>query len=372
LETKSKAPYNPLGSPYKTVGQFNRGVLKLAENEYKPGLENIEGEEAGEKATTGERTADLGNIYNTYSQEAQQAFQDAKSSLAEIAAKNQTADQGAQQTLQAALGGAPNAGGALGTALAEGQIGSGALAGLQSSLVGSSAKLENVPAVARTEALNQEFSRDNTAKENLAAEKGKVVASIPNAIEKARQALLTNEQNRQGLQFQQNLAGKQFGLSKEAQRSNEKKANAEIGMNRTKMNQEFSLHEQELSAQAGLNIEKLAIAKEKIQNERGKAAGARAKNSISIMTNFLKPNKNEYMPGQQTHELNQIPYRRDPNALFKLLIVQGGLGNNEAIQLMVSSGHPEVEKYAREYQQQEKQHAFDKKHPVPQIKLPKL
>lgn len=385
---RAKVPYNPLNSPYGSEGQFEEGVRRQAKTEYDPKLAENSGEEADEKALTAQRQGDNVNIYNQYSQQAQASLAQAKTAMAEVAARQNSSTAAGQQALQAALSNTgvagvsavPNQDAFMNEAAGLGNEGSQTLAGEQTAGIDELAKdAALVPGAGLEEASNTEQQRDTGVLSKLSGERQKIIGEVPNFEAKARNELTKNEQERQANKLQNQLAQSKLGLENKTQnqgtalKKTELKVNTglkegELAQKTKEGNDADRLNTEKLAQEAGLESEKLVTEKEKIRAEIGKAktaeqkaaaeiAGKRFDNGLQLMTNYLKPkNAYEYKAGETpeaietAREKGGVPYQRNAQDLYNILTQQGNLTAPEAFRIMRSSGNGYVEQFANRHE----------------------
>lgn len=367
----SPQPYNSLNSPYKTQGQFNQAVEKTAKASYEPELNELKAEEGGETGLHAQREADNVNIYKQYSEQAQQAFNVAKTTMAEIASRQNSSTAAGQAALQAALSntgvsglnGVAKPGEFMEEAAGIGNAGSQELAGMQSGLTGEMAKDLSVPGAGLSEASQTEQTRYNAALAKLGNERAKVLGNVPNVIAKTRGEMSKNEQDREANRLQAQLANQKLGVEKEAKVEVGKEKNQLVRQAAQEKNeatetikrQEAGIKEEAVQNQKKALEEKILLARNKKQEATAKLEAKRYDNGLKIMTSYLKENpKTEFRPGvpnsQQLLSEGKVEYRRNAQQLYNMLTTQGNLTAPEAFRLMKSSGNGYVEKFAEEHE----------------------
>jgi hypothetical protein len=365
LNLKSKAPFNALAPSPTTQGAFNQQLLNLAQPQYLPQLQDIAGQQGAETSANKMRTSDIGSIYNQYQQQAQSAYNEVQKSLQDIIAQNNPGQGQANLSaaLQSAQGGenqlsqmmgltAPPGPGTLpytGAAQAAQTATQQELNGLASSFLGVPAEqLGNAPLERATE-LNTESLRHQAAAQGLRTQQSALVEQIPGIIATARNQLIATLQSGQSLQFQEGLAGKQFGLQKQAQGFNE---------SQTKK----SFHETQLNDAANRSSQLATITQnaQALRNQTNntatatnqaiaKAQGQAQANAIKWLQSWLVPSKAEMATktvkdpntGATTHVnvlKNPKGWHRDVGSALRSIMKLYGLGENEALSLMEAVG----------------------------------
>lgn len=374
----TKVPaYNALESPYKTQGQFNQGVAQTAKAEYQPELDQFSKEESGEKGLHESREGENASIYAKYHEEAQNAFNNAKSALADIASRQNSSTQAGQQALQAALSntgisglqGNPNPNNFMAEAAGFGNQSSQTLGGTQAGEIAEREGGLNVPQSWDAEALNTERQRDQSELAKIGEGRGKILANIPNVEAKVRGELSKNEQERQTNRLQSQIAGSKLGLEKQESGNKNKNEQAALALKGRENRENNALKTEELATQSGFKAEELKVEREKIAaegqqaktkegKEKAELEGKRFDHGLELMSSYLKRNeKTEYNPSgnpQQDQTLaeggKKQPYQRNAQQLYNILTKQGNLTAPEAFRLMKSSGNGYVEKFAQEHE----------------------
>lgn len=363
--------YNALNSPYGSQKSFEKGVEQNAKSQYQPELDQLSSEQTGEQGLHEQRQSDNVNIYKQYSEQAQQAYEKARSTMSEIAARQNSSTAAGQQALQAALsntgvsglGAVPNQSQFMGEAAGLGNAGSQTLAGEQTGLTGEMSKDLAVPGAGLAEATGTEQTRSNAALAKIGNERQKVLANVPNVIAKTRTEMGKQEQEREANKLQAQIANKKLGFEKgekleaakeknqlvrsAAQEKNEATAAAHREAAGIR-NEAVEAHKKELD-------EKIAAAKDAKAQALAKLAAERYNNGLAVMTSYLKENpKTEYRPGSlpagQAPEPGKIEYKRNAQDLYNKLTKQANLTAPEAFRIMGSSGNGYIEQFAREHE----------------------
>lgn len=376
-QRSSEPSYNALDSPYKTQGQFDQAVARTTQAGYQPELDSLHQEQEGEMGLHEAREGSNASIYEKYSAQAREAFDRAKSALAEIASRQNSSTQAGQQALQAALSntgvsglpGAANPNNFMAEAAGFGNQSSQTLAGTQAGEVAERAGDLNVPGAWRSEAQASENQRDQGKLNEIGLQRSKVLANIPAAQAKVRGELSSQEQQRQTNKLQAQIAQGKLGLEgKEGlrKRAGEKE---QVGQKREEAHQNAILKTQELAQASGFKVEELKVEREKIaasvknaktgeQKAAAELAGKRFDHGLELMANYLKKNdKTEFSPTGVPAQDEQLgeggkkqAYQRNAQQLYNQLTKQGNLTAPEAFRLMSSSGNGYVEQFAREHE----------------------
>jgi hypothetical protein len=366
-----KNPYNALNSPYRTQEEFNKAVKSTARAGYEPKLNELKVAEEGEKGLTGQREADNVSIYKQYSEQANQAFEKAKSTMAEIASRQNASTKAGQEALQGALsntgisGVAPvqNQQGFLAEASGLGNESSQVLAGEEAGLTTEMSKDLLVPGAGLGEARREEAVRDAGALNKIASERDKINREVPNVTEKTRQEMMKDEETRQANRLQAQIAQKKLGLEQEYHKEAVGQKKEATSERRKERQETVRLDTQKLADEAGLKSKKLIVEREKVwaavektkDTEKKAAATLYAKrydNAQKGMLEYLKVNpKLEYLPGSVQPGLpppeGKMLYHRDAGHLYKMLTEQFFLSPDEAFRMMKSTGNGYIEQYAR-------------------------
>lgn len=367
-------PYNALNSQYGSQKGFEKGVAQNAKAEYQPELDQLKSEEGGEKGLHEQRQADNVGIYKQYSEQAQAAFGQAKSAMAEIAARQNSSTSAGQAALQAALsntgvsglGSVSNQDQFMNEAAGLGNAGSQQLAGEQTGLTAEMSKDLSVPGAGLAEATGTEQTRNNAALSKIANERQKVLTNVPNIIAKTRTEMSKSEQEREANKLQGQIAQNKLGLEKGTAKREGSLKNRELAQKAAEARDQVNLKNRELAQAAGLEGEKIQVEREKIAGEVTNAktaaqkaaaelAGKRFDHGLEIMAGYLKEDpKTEYRPGSlapgTAPEPGKKEYNRNAQHLYTMLTQQGNLTAPEAFRLMRSSGNGYVEQFAREHE----------------------
>jgi hypothetical protein len=368
-----KNPYNALASPYRTQGEFNQGAEETAKASWEPKFNEIKQEEEGEKGLAAERESDNISIFNQYSKQAEESFNQAKAALAEIAARQNASTQAGQQTLQAALantgvgGLAPvtNQGAFMQEASGLGNATNQTLANEQSEIIGELGKDKiAVPQVGLREDEAEDKNKDLSKLAKYEGERDKLTREEPAITEKTRQELMKDEETREANRIQEQIAEQKLGIEKEGKVEAAKEKNQlvrETGKEKNEENERVKREEAGIKEQAVQNQklayeEKIKLAKTKEQEAVAKLQAKRYDEGLKIMAAYLKYNeKQEYRPGSPTEAQakaeGKILYQRNAEQLYKMLTEQGNLTAPEAFKLMQSSGNGYIEQYAREHEE---------------------
>lgn len=367
--------YDPLSSPYSNQEQFNAAVKANTQSQYQPELDNISTEEGAENATTAQHQANNVAIYKQYTEQAEKAYQTAQTSMAQIAARQNSSTAAGQQALQAALSntgvaglsGVTNPNDFINEAAGLGNEGSQSLAAEQSGLTGEMAKdLANAPAAGLAEANAAEKARSTGVLGKLVGERKQVLARVPNLEAKTRAEMAKEEQERQANKLQSEIATKKFGLEAKTQQQNVGIEHEKIASSNRQHHEDALLKNQELAISSGFEAEKIKLDREKInasirnaktseQRAAAEAAGKRFDHGLELMAGYLKENpKTEYragsLPAGTAPEPGKIEYRRDAQYLYNMLTKQGNLTAPEAFRLMGSSGNSYIEQFAARHE----------------------
>jgi hypothetical protein len=368
---KPPTPYNALNSQYGSQKSFEKGVEQNAKSQYQPELNQLNAEQGGEQGLHAQRESDNVNIYKQYSEQAQQAFNQAKSTMAEIAARQNSSTAAGQQALQAALSNTGVSGlSSVGNqdqftneAAGLGNAGSQVLAGEQTGLTGELTKDLTVPGIGLQEASSTEQTRDNAALAKISNERQKVLGNVPNVIAKTRTEMSKQEQEREANRLQEQIASKKLGFEKGEKLEVAKEKNQLVREAAKEKNeateaikrQEVGIKEEAVQNQKKALEEKIAVAKNKKQEAEAKLAATRYDNGLKIMTAYLKENpKTEYRAGAPNAQTlateGKVEYRRNAQDLYNKLTQQGNLTAPEAFRIMGSSGNGYIEQFAREHE----------------------
>jgi len=375
-------PYNALKSPYRTQGEFNKAVTETTKAGYQPKLNELSTEEEGEKGLSAQRESDNVNIFKQYSQQANEAYEKAKSTMAEIAARQNAGSAASQQVLQSALSntgvaglsGVTNPSAYMEEASGLGRATSQSLAAEQSGIAGEMSKNLLTPGIGLEEATGENQARSQGLLNKYASERDKITRGIPEDTEKVRQELMKDEETREANRLQANIAGQKLGIEKEARVEVGKEKNQiarEVGREKNEATEkvkreEVGIKEAEVQNKKKAYEEKILVARNKQEVTTAKIEAARYNNGLKVMTEYLKENpKTEYRPGsinpseQQAalHE-GKIEYRRDAGHLYKMLTEQANLTPEEAYKLMRSSGNGYIEQFAHTEEQKLAQEAL--------------
>jgi len=235
--TGAAVPYNPLASPYATVGDFNTAVQKTARSQIDPQLGEIDYQTGQATSAHQNRNREQQGWYQAESDAARagasglaqsnQAILDSlKAGGQDVQAGMAAALRAQQQASEAEasrLGGQartvdPN----LLTAMAGyGGAGNMALAG---DISGSNARANaqiGITGTAGRQAGEAESRRFEGIRQGLNDQRRGIFATLPGLMEQARQNLGNTELARSGQSFQQGLARDQFGLAERAQSDSE-------------------------------------------------------------------------------------------------------------------------------------------------------
>jgi hypothetical protein len=369
LNVASKAPFNPLSPGNLTVGQFNKQVLQSAQPQYLPQLQQNAAQISAENAANRQRVGDIGQIYNQYQSQAQQAYNQVQQSLNNLIAQNNPgASQGTlMAAIQSAQGGqnalaqmtgqsTPPAAGVAPLAYQSGA--NAAQAATQQELNALAANALTLPGqnladvgLERATEQNTESIRHQGAIGGFQQARSDLVAQIPGIIEKAREQLVSDMQNAQSLQFQENLANKQFGLSSQQQQFNQAQTAAQFKETQLNdaSNRQAQLAQIQQNAQSLANQE--AAAATTATNAADKLAAQTRANVLKDLAVWLKPTAQDLIPtsvvttdpntGQRTTTKGSKlspTWHKDVGTKLRQIMDVYKIPLSEALQLMADAG----------------------------------
>lgn len=374
--TTDKTAFNPFAMP-KTVGALNAQALALARPGYQPQLQQSAADRQAENVAGQQRAAALKGIYGEYGNQAQAAFNETQQALRDMIASNATGDTQQAGVLNAALNsalGSPNQLGSMmgiSGAVTPGEVApyeaasQGAAAGtgqelkaLSGGLLSTTGETVANAALEGAQQRDIESTRHQAALQSNTQSRDAIVAGIPDIIAKARAQLITDLENAQGLQFQQTLASKQFGLSKQTEADNAAIAKGTLALNQVNSaaNRAATTRKLDLTAQQienqRLGIEATAQrAQAVLAQATAKAQGTRQANGIKYLTQWVQPTKQETATtsttdpntGATTHGsklADPAAWYRNPSDAFNTLTRTYGFTPREAYTLMSGFNTP--------------------------------
>jgi hypothetical protein len=208
--------------------------------------------------------------------------------------------------------------------------------------------LGNAPLERATE-LNTESLRHQAAAQGLRTQQQALVDQIPGIVEKAREQLVSDAQSAQSLRFQENLAGQQFGLQKQAQTFNQSLATKQF--TETQLNDQANRASQ--AATIAQNAQALTNQTQATNNAAtdaiAKAQGQSQANAVKWLQGWLAPTKQEMTTktvkdpttGNTIHEqvlANPSGWHRNVGDALRSIQTLYGLSEPEALQLMTAVG----------------------------------
>src|SRR4051812_4969055 len=104
LRKKAPKRFNPLASQYKTRRGVNRAVNLEAQSGYRPQLDDVNSQIKQETGKHSTRGAEIEQLYNSYGNELQRAYDQTTGALNDLVAQSQGASTADQAALRAALG----------------------------------------------------------------------------------------------------------------------------------------------------------------------------------------------------------------------------------------------------------------------------
>lgn len=371
--TTSRAPFNPYAS-YPTVGALNKAAIAAAAPGYQPQLDQNAADLAAENAASKQRTTDLTGIYSQYGNQAQQAFNETRDALNAMIGANATGDQQSQGVLQAALssatGGqnslaqmmgmsgpapaqeiAPYASAAQGAARGTGSE----LQALSGGLLSTSGNAVADAAMEGAQQQNIESLRHGAAVQSNEQSRSALIDQIPDLIEKAREQLISDSLNASGLQFQQQLAAKQFGLSEKTANANIANAAATTDINRQNSAENRRVAEATLQSNQQTQALNQQALQAKIQQSKAtlaialaKTTGQREAGALKWLTSWVTPTPEELAKKSTTTidpktqatiritagQIDPTRWHRDAGMALKTLMTVYGLDLKTALSYM--------------------------------------
>lgn len=373
--TKDKTAFNPFAMP-KTVGALNAQALALARPGYQPQLQQSAADRSAENLASQQRATALKGIYGEYGNQAQAAFNETQQALKDMIASNATGDTQQAGVLSAALNSAIGGSNQLGAMMGQSGVvtpgevapytaaAQGAAAGTGQELKALSGGLLSTTgetvANASLEGAQQrdiESTRHQAALQANTQSRDAIVAGIPDVIAKVRQQLITDLLNSQGLQFQQTLADKQFGLAQQTEKANAAIAKGTLTLNQVNAAaQRANATTQLQQNQQTIDNNRLAIeatakrAQAVLSQAVAKAQGTRQANGIKYLAAWVQPLKQELVTtsklnpdGSTTHGTklaDPSAWHRNPMDAFNQLTRTYGFTPAEAYQLMAGFNTP--------------------------------
>lgn len=371
-------PYNPLGSSFGTVGDFNKAVNLRTNAQIDPLLQETDRQREREVRAHAGRQADIQSYFGYYDKNLQQAADNLRRSLADVSAQQAGTDQNAQATLRAALmGSLGQARSAADTIAGQSPVNLGASQDQVNSMLTSQAAGQqagdvlaqqglarqqaqdqalNVSGASRLKYMGDETARDVAKIDELNNDRRRIYLRRPELSEAARKELQAEEIQKQNLRFQQKLARDQFGETQknnEAQRQN-------LSFQQWMAKQTFGLNVQKYLHQSQIDWANVHINEAQVQNQAAaldaqinKAAKAgddaaakeRAQSwvkGLQFMNTFLAPAKGEGFDGAKYRK--RVTYE----SLWRQLVNQQGMNPKDALRLMTTiEGDSPTLKYIR-------------------------
>lgn len=253
-----KQPFNPLQTPYKTYGDFERAARALAYQQYGPQMEDLRSQINEATSANQGRREDISRYTAGLTNNLTKSFDDTNRALQGLLSTYTGGNQAAQQSLAAILAAsdqagvnraqgagvpAPGTGSAQVNASANSlpNAGGNTLAQIFASQIAAASQRQSLGSLMARESYDQEAARFRNVMGGLQNQRTSLSSQIPQYRQNARQELWQQALAGQNQGFQQDLARDQFGLAKQNQKFQQNLANKQFGLSQ----QQFKLAQQQ-------------------------------------------------------------------------------------------------------------------------------
>lgn len=343
-KAKKSKTFNPIGSRYKTNRSFEKAATRRAQNIYRPQLKQLLNDRTTAENLSKQREGNISNYYGAFSNDVGQAYNDLQSSLNNLISKKQTSDAAGQATLQAALGQTQQTDQAKG-AIIGGQaaapppvpltMGTAAQAAnaagqtdMMSNILKQAADQKTMVSGSRTDALNKNNQLLTNTLQDIGNKRSEILSSRGKYLQDARDELMKQEMERQGIRYQQKLGNKEFKL-KSDQFEHQKSQDA---INNSFTSRRLDLQSKELQA----NIDN---ATNQAEADKATAKAKQFDNGVSWISSYMAPSsKREKKTGK---------VKRSPGYAYSYLKRIVGLDSKTALWIVHSMNDPAFKKYKK-------------------------